>query len=100
MPVLLFDDAGGDDEARYLSWLHAHPQGFVVNVRRRQRPGYAVLHRASCTTIRTPTRSVALAPFTGEAYVKACAETEAELAAWVVRRLGVGFSKRCTLCAA
>ncbi len=48
--VFLFDR---DDDA-YRTWLAMHPDGYVVNVRRKLGPDYVVLHRASCATISEP----------------------------------------------
>jgi hypothetical protein len=35
----------------YLAWTVAHPDGFVLNVRRRSDADYVILHRASCRSI-------------------------------------------------
>ena len=40
-----------DDDHTYEAWLNVHPRGFVINAARPARPGYLVLHRASCHTI-------------------------------------------------
>jgi hypothetical protein len=100
MSVAVFECANGSDEAPYMCWLETHPDGILVNTRRRPDPTYAVLHRSTCTTIRRATRGTAAAPFTGRGYIKICADSESELLAWARRLGGNGFSRRCTLCKA
>lgn len=97
------DDAGGraidvevfrDDEAGYLSWLTAHPGGFVLNTARSPRPNYLILHRATCRTITgRPTRG---GPWTGP-YIKVCADDELQIAAWTGRTVGAPPT-RCGIC--
>lgn len=99
MLVSVFDDVRGGDEAAYLGWLQTHRDGLVVNTRRRCDPTYAVLHRASCPTIQSPAGRTSVAPFTGMAYVKACAATESDLDVWLLARQARGVTKRCALCA-
>ncbi|MDE2583354.1 MAG: hypothetical protein KGL52_17085 [Rhodospirillales bacterium] len=100
MAVVLFGEAGGADEHAYRDWLDAHADGRVVNLRREPDPAYAVLHRATCWTIGFATRREDTGPYTGRAYVKACAAEEHDLLAWVRWRQGAGFSKRCRHCGA
>jgi len=40
-----------DDDAGYLRWIANHPNGFVLNIERGERPEYTVLHRATCPSI-------------------------------------------------
>jgi hypothetical protein len=60
-----------DDDAGYLAWLAAHPDGFVLNTYRNPRSGYLRLHAASC-------RSISGIPANGArwttTYVKRCGE--------------------------
>ncbi len=98
MPAAVFDSPDRTSEAPYLRWLQTHPQGLVVNARRRPDPGYAVLHRATCWTITRPTSQTDGAPFTARSFIKACAATETDLLAWLRARQGSGFSKRCAIC--
>ena len=91
--VVEFD---GDDE-RYFEWLCAHPDGYVVNVRRTRSPAYVVLHRATCGWISRP---VPKGGYTERGYVKYCAETEAGASlvpAMCGRRRG-SFSNQCGKC--
>ena len=88
------------DDCSYLEWLQTHPNGFVVNLHRVQDPNYVVLHRATCPTISNTKH--APGAYTERAYIKACAETVAELAAVarVQGRADGSFSKRCGRCRA
>lgn len=83
-----------DDDEGYLAWLSAHRSGFVLNVARRPRPTYAILHRATCRTINgTPPRG---GPWTGP-YIKICSDDDLQIAAWTGRVLGTA-PKRCGVC--
>ena len=86
----------GDDE-RYLEWLCAHPNGYVVNVRRSRSSAYVVLHRAACGWISRP---VPRGGYTERGYVKYCAETEADagLVPALCGRHQGSFSNRCGKC--
>jgi len=72
MRVFVRDDAG------YLEWVKANPNGFVLNTCESQESGYIVLHKASCGTIRTAKRS----NYTSGTYVKLCALDPRDLSAW------------------
>ena len=66
-------DAGEfrDDDAGYLAWLAAHPDGFVINMLRSHSATAARLHHVGCWTISgKPSNGVALTHH----YVKVCAE--------------------------
>lgn len=86
------------DEAGYHAWLVAHPDGFVVNLRRGPSSGYAVLHRASCALIcgsKSP-----YGAFTERGYRKLCGNRVADLSA-ALRTRGDGggsLTKRCSFC--
>jgi hypothetical protein len=83
-----------DDDSGYLSWLAAHSAGFVLNVARSPRPGYLVLHRATCRTITgRPTRG---GPWTG-LYIKVCSDDDLQLAAWTGREVAAAPT-RCGVC--
>jgi hypothetical protein len=90
MAVQLFRD---DDEG-YVAWLSAHPHGYVLNVARRPRPDYLVLHRASCRTItgRPPRGGLWTGP-----YIKVCSDDELQIAAWTGREVGAP-PRRCAVC--
>lgn len=87
-----------DDDAGYLQWLDAHPDGFVLNLRRGESQGYVVLHRASCRFICGD--HYERGAFTERGYRKACGGTVAALAvvAKDEGRVDGSFSKRCAFC--
>lgn len=84
-----------DDEGGYQRWMEEHPEGFVLNTRRRPAPTYMVLHRAGCVHI---TRHRNPQAFTGMGYMKVCDDEQAELLAWVKDQGAPGFTKHCALC--
>lgn len=68
-----------DDDAGYLAWLAANPEGFVVNITRNYSVSTARVHRATCRTIsgHNPHNG----PWTGT-YVKVCAVKSADAEEW------------------
>jgi len=68
-----------DNDAGYLAWLAANPEGFVVNITRNYSVSTARMHRATCRTIsgQNPHNG----PWTG-AYVKVCAIQSADAEEW------------------
>ncbi len=44
-----------NDDAGYLSWLAARPEGHVVDIPKRYNPADARMHRASCSALRNRT---------------------------------------------
>lgn len=81
------------DESGYLTWIAAHPRGFVVNSERRPKPNYLVLHRATCRTISgRPARG---RTFT-DPFRKTCAADLGSIVAWAE---AVGSVTPCRLCA-
>ncbi len=87
MKVFVRDDAG------YLDWVKANPDGFVLNTCERQESGYLVLHKASCGTIHSSKR----ANFTTGLYVKLCALDPTDLSNWA-RAEGRPQPSPCQLC--
>ena len=74
MPVFV------DADAAYIDWLEKHPLGYVINTYRRPHPDYLILHRATCKSIsRTATTPIA---WTSGDYIKTCADSIPDLAAW------------------
>jgi hypothetical protein len=89
-----------DDDAGFLEWTELHPNGFVLNLRKKDQPdsSYVVLHRASCKSITSLKRTPGA--YTSRAYRKVCAETLHELRG-VARREGRrdgSFSAICRIC--
>lgn len=76
-----------DDDLSYLAWTAAHPDGFILNVRRLADPDYVILHRAGCNSISNDTQ--APGAFTGRSYRKICAASVAELHSPLNARGGV-----------
>jgi hypothetical protein len=93
-------DVFDSDDSVYLAWLTAHPDGFVINTRRRSDPEYIVLHRATCRTISRPTAITRPGGFTERSYIKICAGSVEELRRWArgSGRPDGSFSKACGLC--
>ena len=87
-----------NNDFKYLAWTAAHPNGFVLNVRRSPDPRYVVLHRANCKTISTD--KLKSGAFTERSYRKIGAATVEELQAAAINegRSDGSFSKRCSLC--
>lgn len=87
-------------ERKYQAWLRSHPDGYVLNTRRSPDPDYMVLHRARCRTISQYHAMARPGGYTERDFIKVCADSEAELRAWVKahgRRDG-SFSKECGFC--
>ena len=60
-------DAG---DAPYLAWLQEHPRGYVINARRKEEQGAAMVHRAHCPHIRSLRNSDQTGSFTLRNWVK------------------------------
>jgi hypothetical protein len=74
-----------DDEAGYLAWLAAHPDGYVINIARNYNATEARVHRAGCWTISR--QNPGGGRWTGP-YVKVCAEHLIELERWAIDEVG------------
>ena len=96
MALTVFDSG----DAPYFRWLRMHPEGYVVNTRRRPTTGYFTLHRASCRTIRTYGDDQHDGGFTEREYVKVCADDPEEIRVWAAKhRQNVsGLIHRCGAC--
>jgi hypothetical protein len=83
-----------DDDAGYLAWLAAHPDGYVINIARSCSATLARVHHAGCWTISGQNAAgVALT----EQYVKVCAEQLADLDQWAINHVGEPI-RRCGTC--
>ena len=89
-----------NDDRGYHQWLQAHPDGFVLNVRRDYAPKYIVLHSAQCPNIRDLYGVRAFGACTARAHRKICGLTIPELAQWARARgrSDPPFSKMCERC--
>jgi len=93
-PALGTDAAASfvDDDAGFLAWLKAHPEGLVLNTGRTPSARYLKLHRARCST---------LAEAEGRAWTvshrRVCAGDRAALEAWAAAAVGAAPDpcKRC-----
>lgn len=73
-----------DDDVGYLSWLAAHPYGYVINIARGHSLSAARIHQAGCRTIngQNPRNGAWTGP-----YVKVCAENLVDLEQWATDNL-------------
>ncbi len=74
-----------DDDAGYLAWLAAHPDGYVLNTYPHVTASYLVLHRTRCRTINRP---LSAGRQWTQQYGKTCADRRAELVSWAQRETG------------
>lgn len=83
-----------DDDAEYLAWLAAHPEGYVINILRGHNAATARMHHAGCRTISGQNPSGG--SFVGQ-YVKVCAVHLVELEQWAIAAVGQ-LIKSCGNC--
>jgi len=67
-----------NDDAGYLQWVNANPNGFVVNVPKQTGAAPDMLHRSSCQHITTPQRT----NYTTTHYKKICSVDKDDLITW------------------
>ena len=86
-----------DDDEGYLRWISDNPDGYVVNVERGERPGYAVLHRSSCASI---SRERDDGAYTERGYKKVVSDDLSKLRVYAksIGRADGSFSKQCDQC--
>jgi hypothetical protein len=86
-----------DNDEGYLRWISNNPHGFVVNVERGEQPGYAVLHRSSCSSISRDREDGA---YTRRGYMKVVSDDLSELRVYAksIGRADGSFSKQCGHC--
>jgi hypothetical protein len=80
-----------DHDTDFVSWLTAHPDGFVLNHDHQPSRSYLVLHRASCYHWKDNRRWLA-------SYSKTCADSIDELKEWAARSTGSSELQTCTHC--
>lgn len=80
-----------DDEAGFWTWLDEHPDGYFLNVERKPRPSFLVLHQPGCPhfTMREYRRT--------KDYVKVCSTSRATLEQWAADVVG-GEPTLCRSC--
>ncbi|BBZ13592.1 hypothetical protein [Mycobacterium branderi] len=74
-----------NDDAGYLVWLAAHPEGYVINIARNHNATQARVHHARCRTI---SGQISVGSTWTGPYVKVCAEHLAELERWAIETVG------------
>jgi hypothetical protein len=85
------------DDSEFLIWAEAHPDDYVINIRREFDPNYVVLHRASCGTLIGAHH--APGALTTRGYRKVGATDRNALLRWIATKKGSDrFSKECRLC--
>jgi hypothetical protein len=84
-----------DADDAFMEWAQANSEGFVLNVERRPRASYLVLHRATCGQIID--RRVAPGRRTAE-YIKVCSVRRGDLETWARVETG-GDVQPCSICA-
>lgn len=84
-----------DDDAGYVGWIAAHPDGYVLNHQRKPSGRYLVLHRATCYTMGP--RDAGDSRTWTTAYPKTCAASTADLDSWAVSNTAAR-PKRCAVC--
>lgn len=80
-----------EDEAAYLAWLGANPDGLVLNAYRKPTPTYLVLHKVGTRCLRHPNPT--------KDYSKLCG-SRAEIADHLMRRFGISptLIRECSSC--
>ncbi len=88
------------DEAGYLTWIRAHPAGYVLHTERNRNPYYMILHRATCPQISEYSAKMRPGGFTERDFIKICALDVDCLREWVSRhgRPDGSFSSVCWQC--
>ncbi|MBI3675184.1 MAG: hypothetical protein HY243_01020 [Proteobacteria bacterium] len=81
------------DDAAYLRWLEANPEGYVINSFVQPTSNYLILHRASCRHINTPNRT----NWTTTGFIKTCSSDVSALEAWTASVAG-GSPSPCEAC--
>jgi len=70
------------DDAGYLEWRDAHPEGWVANSHASLSPGYVLFHRAPCPSAASVNQGKSEMPLTGGDYVKTVSDSLTELWMW------------------
>lgn len=73
------------DDAGYVSWLEAHPAGFVINIHKSYNFESARFHDVSRYTLRNQRGTLT------DPYIKVCADQLAELEAWAITAVRVAI---------
>lgn len=76
-----------DRDGLYLRWLRQNPRGYVLNVLRTDSHHGAMLHRATCHTIRN--EAFRGSGWTTSSHVKLCSTGRESLRQWALRNTGI-----------
>lgn len=94
MVALVFQN----NESAYLKWLSSNPAGFVINTYSEPSNDYLILHSAKCKAIGKARTGAHAECFTGNGYIRICADDIQELRDWVTEHGFDEFTKNCELC--
>jgi hypothetical protein len=83
-----------NDDAGYIAWLAAHPDGFVLNTYAHVTSAYLIMHRTACRTINRP---LAHGKSWTYPYGKTCSDDRQEIETWALRETGKPV-KPCAHC--
>lgn len=75
-----------ESDEQYYAWLADHPNGFVLNMRRKGQPNYIRLHRAGCSDIGMPAHENEPGGFTERDYIKVGADDVETLRQWAAAK--------------
>jgi hypothetical protein len=75
-----------DNDRGFRDWRDSHPAGFIVNAQRQPHADYLMLHRASCSHLRSPNEPRNWTKH----YIKFCSTDVEELNSWASRNVA-GF---------
>ena len=85
-----------DDDAGFMKWIDANPDGYVLNTTRSPSASYLLVHRAGCGHLRR--RDARQVDKTRD-YIKICAADLASLQRWADRHFsGHPSFRRCGTC--
>ena len=87
-----------DSDAAYQDWLHAHPDGYVLNAWRSKNPYSTVLHGAWCKQVSNYGKISQPGSFTERGLIKICASDVESLRDWVRQHGRSGWNFRSEEC--
>lgn len=84
----------------FLEWMERHPEGYVLNVKRKSSSGFAVFHDSQCSHISGVLSSHRSDAHTRHKKIKVCAEETEPLVEWLTenRPKGIGGADVCDDC--
>ena len=82
-----------NDDAGYIEWIQAHPNGFVVNTTPCYSRSYLKLHRASCKFVSV--LQSGYSTWTSGQYIKVCSNDRSTLESWARDEVGGQLQDLC-----